>query len=78
MEGSFDNWTTRQPLQRSGREFTIVKLLPPGVYQVAPPWAPRLSAWALTQQRHFLAFRACQSHCVCQLFHFCHLIQSTL
>ena len=34
MEGSFDNWTTRQPMQRSGKDFTIVKLLPPGVYQV--------------------------------------------
>jgi 5'-AMP-activated protein kinase regulatory beta subunit len=34
VEGSFDNWTTRQQLQRSGREFTVVKLLPPGVYQV--------------------------------------------
>ena len=40
MEGSFDNWTTRQPLQRSGRDFTIVKLLPPGVYQVLPPHPP--------------------------------------
>ncbi len=34
MEGSFDNWTTRQALQRTGKDFTIVKLLPPGVYQV--------------------------------------------
>eukprot|EP00245_Coleochaete_scutata_P009316 TRINITY_DN3040_c0_g1_i1.p1 TRINITY_DN3040_c0_g1~~TRINITY_DN3040_c0_g1_i1.p1 ORF type:complete len:284 (-),score=42.28 TRINITY_DN3040_c0_g1_i1:282-1133(-) len=33
VEGSWDNWTTRQPLQRSGRDFTIVKMLPPGVYQ---------------------------------------------
>ena len=33
VEGSFDNWMTRQPLQRSGRDFTIVKLLLPGVYQ---------------------------------------------
>mmetsp|Transcript_29439 Transcript_29439/g.83011 ORF Transcript_29439/g.83011 Transcript_29439/m.83011 type:complete len:279 (-) Transcript_29439:195-1031(-) len=33
VEGSFDNWTTRQALQRSGKDFTIVKLLPPGVYQ---------------------------------------------
>ena len=35
MEGSFDNWTTRQNMQRSGKDFTIVKLLPPGVYQVS-------------------------------------------
>lgn len=34
VEGSFDNWTTRQTLQRAGKDFTIVKLLPPGVYQV--------------------------------------------
>ena len=34
VEGSFDNWTTRQPMQRSGKDFTIVKLLPSGVYQV--------------------------------------------
>lgn len=34
VEGSFDNWTTRQVLNRSGKESTIVKLLPPGVYQV--------------------------------------------
>mmetsp|Transcript_23690 Transcript_23690/g.56546 ORF Transcript_23690/g.56546 Transcript_23690/m.56546 type:complete len:273 (-) Transcript_23690:203-1021(-) len=33
VQGSFDNWTTRQELQRSGKDFTIVKLLPPGVYQ---------------------------------------------
>jgi 5'-AMP-activated protein kinase regulatory beta subunit len=34
VEGSFDNWTTRQVLQRSGKDSSIVKLLPPGVYQV--------------------------------------------
>lgn len=34
VEGSFDNWTTRQALQRSGKDFTVIKLLPPGVYQV--------------------------------------------
>jgi 5'-AMP-activated protein kinase regulatory beta subunit len=34
VEGSFDNWSTRQVLQRTGKDFTIVKLLPPGVYQV--------------------------------------------
>lgn len=33
VEGSFDNWSTRQPLQRSGKDFTIIKLLLPGVYQ---------------------------------------------
>lgn len=33
VEGSWDNWTTRQPLQRSGKDFTIVKMLPPGIYQ---------------------------------------------
>ena len=40
VEGSFDNWTTRQPLQRSGKDFTIIKLLPPGVYQVRRRWGP--------------------------------------
>jgi hypothetical protein len=34
VEGSFDNWTTRQPLQHTGKDWTIIKLLPPGVYQV--------------------------------------------
>jgi 5'-AMP-activated protein kinase regulatory beta subunit len=34
VEGSFDNWTTRQTMQRSGNAFTIIKLLPPGHYQV--------------------------------------------
>ena len=33
VEGSFDNWTTRQQMQKSGKDFTIIKLLPPGVYQ---------------------------------------------
>jgi len=33
IEGSFDNWTTRHQLQQTGRNFTVVKLLPPGVYQ---------------------------------------------
>lgn len=31
VEGSFDNWTTRTPLQKNGTDFTIVKLLSPGV-----------------------------------------------
>ncbi len=35
VEGSFDNWTTRHSLQRSGKDFTLVKLLAPGVYQVS-------------------------------------------
>lgn len=34
VEGSFDNWSTRQHMQKSGKDFTIIKLLPPGVYQV--------------------------------------------
>lgn len=33
VEGSFDNWSSRQALQKSGKNFTIIKLLPPGVYQ---------------------------------------------
>ncbi|CAK9182207.1 unnamed protein product [Ilex paraguariensis] len=33
VEGSWDNWRTKKPLQRSGKDFTIVKVLPSGVYQ---------------------------------------------
>lgn len=33
VEGSWDNWHRRMRLQRAGDDFTIVKLLPPGVYQ---------------------------------------------
>ncbi|KAF5180393.1 Snf1-related protein kinase regulatory subunit beta-2 [Thalictrum thalictroides] len=33
VEGSWDNWRTKQPLQRSGKDFTIMKVLPSGVYQ---------------------------------------------
>lgn len=37
LQGSFDNWTQRHVMQRNGRDFMIVKLLPPGVYQVCGP-----------------------------------------
>ncbi|KAF2288825.1 hypothetical protein GH714_015961 [Hevea brasiliensis] len=33
VEGSWDNWKTRVPLQRSGKDYTIMKVLPSGVYQ---------------------------------------------
>lgn len=33
LEGSFDNWTTRHVMQHSGKDFSLVKLLAPGVYQ---------------------------------------------
>jgi len=33
VEGSWDNWRTRMPLQKSGKDFTIMKVLPSGVYQ---------------------------------------------
>ncbi|KAL6990621.1 SNF1-related protein kinase regulatory subunit beta-2 [Sarracenia purpurea var. burkii] len=33
VEGSWDNWKTRKPLQRSGKDFAILKVLPSGVYQ---------------------------------------------
>ncbi|KAM1033673.1 hypothetical protein ACFX2I_037066 [Malus domestica] len=33
VEGSWDNWKTRLALQRSGKDFTIMKVLPSGVYQ---------------------------------------------
>lgn len=32
VEGSWDNWKIRIPLQRSGKDFTIMKVLPSGVY----------------------------------------------
>eukprot|EP01025_Chloroclados_australasicus_P015461 TRINITY_DN17408_c0_g1_i4.p2 TRINITY_DN17408_c0_g1~~TRINITY_DN17408_c0_g1_i4.p2 ORF type:complete len:206 (-),score=30.38 TRINITY_DN17408_c0_g1_i4:442-1059(-) len=31
--GSWNNWTAPTTLQPNGKEFTIIKLLPPGVYQ---------------------------------------------
>ena len=33
LEGSWDNWNTRKPLQRLGEEFTIMRVLLSGVYQ---------------------------------------------
>ena len=33
LEGSFDNWTQTHSMQRSGKDATLVKLLPPGMYQ---------------------------------------------
>ncbi|XP_076882343.1 SNF1-related protein kinase regulatory subunit beta-2-like [Bidens hawaiensis] len=33
VEGSWDNRKTRKPLQRSGKDFIILKVLPSGVYQ---------------------------------------------
>mmetsp|Transcript_43713 Transcript_43713/g.52859 ORF Transcript_43713/g.52859 Transcript_43713/m.52859 type:complete len:257 (+) Transcript_43713:223-993(+) len=33
VQGSWDNWTSRQPLHRHGKDFNIVKMLPPGVFQ---------------------------------------------
>ncbi|PSS06464.1 SNF1-related protein kinase regulatory subunit beta-2 like [Actinidia chinensis var. chinensis] len=32
IEGSWDNWKTRDFLQKSGKDFTIVKVLPSGFY----------------------------------------------
>ncbi|KAK2359131.1 SNF1-related protein kinase regulatory subunit beta-2 [Trifolium repens] len=33
VQGSWDNWKSRTPLQRSGKDFAIMKVLPSGVYQ---------------------------------------------
>eukprot|EP00899_Mesostigma_viride_P000778 jgi/Mesvir1/10700/Mv13788-RA.1 len=33
VEGSFDNWRTRQEMTKVGKDFTFVKMLLPGVYQ---------------------------------------------
>lgn len=32
VEGSWDNWSTRSPLHKAGKNFTLVKFLPSGVY----------------------------------------------
>ncbi|CAH2068759.1 unnamed protein product [Thlaspi arvense] len=32
IEGSWDNWKTRDLMQKSGKDFSILKLLPSGVY----------------------------------------------
>ncbi|KAL3677930.1 hypothetical protein R1sor_020886 [Riccia sorocarpa] len=34
VEGSWDNWTSREPMQKVGKDFTIMKVLPCGVYQL--------------------------------------------
>ncbi|XP_071725154.1 SNF1-related protein kinase regulatory subunit beta-2-like [Rutidosis leptorrhynchoides] len=33
VEGSWDDWKSRVPLQRSGKDFSLMKVLPSGVYQ---------------------------------------------
>ncbi|CAN0890802.1 SNF1-related protein kinase regulatory subunit beta-2 [Linum grandiflorum] len=33
VEGSWDDWKARIPLQKAGKDFTIMKVLPSGVYQ---------------------------------------------
>ncbi|KAG9443559.1 hypothetical protein H6P81_014899 [Aristolochia fimbriata] len=33
VQGSWDNWKAKNPLQKSGKDFTIMKVLPSGVYQ---------------------------------------------
>lgn len=33
MEGSWDHWHTRIRLQKAGNDFTVMKLLPSGLYQ---------------------------------------------
>ncbi|KAL8137262.1 hypothetical protein V2J09_003263 [Rumex salicifolius] len=33
IEGSWDDWKTRKPLQGSGKEYSIMKVLPSGVYR---------------------------------------------
>ena len=34
VEGSFDGWKKREDMVKSGKNFQLVKLLPPGIYQV--------------------------------------------
>ena len=52
VEGSFDNWATRHSLQRSGRDFTLVKLLAPGVYQVFQTIWPYFLCREILQHGH--------------------------
>lgn len=33
VEGSWDNWMTKKPLERSGKDFTVMMVLPSGFYQ---------------------------------------------
>lgn len=33
VEGSWDNWASRKPMQRSGKDHTLLMILPSGVYQ---------------------------------------------
>lgn len=33
VEGSFDNWTTRTVMHPNGKDFTVIKVMQPGVYQ---------------------------------------------
>ena len=33
LEGSFDNWSSRHVMHKAGKDHSLVKLLPPGVYQ---------------------------------------------
>ncbi|XP_042385729.1 SNF1-related protein kinase regulatory subunit beta-2-like isoform X2 [Zingiber officinale] len=33
VEGSWDNWKTKKPLQMSGKDFTVMVVLPSGFYQ---------------------------------------------
>ncbi|KAL5707615.1 galactose metabolism-related protein [Ranunculus cassubicifolius] len=33
VEGSWDNWASRRPLQRSGKDHSILLVLPSGIYQ---------------------------------------------
>ena len=61
VEGSFDNWTTRQTMQRSGKDFTIVKLLPPGVYQVTCCNTSCSGAWNLEAHTSFGGCFLCAS-----------------
>lgn len=60
LEGSWDGWSTRHVMQRTGKDFTLVKLLSPGIYQVCggcdderpPPCLPgRLPSSQYTRAR---------------------------
>lgn len=66
IEGSFDNWQHRHALQRSGNDFTLVKLLTPGTYQVGVTEACYVYFSVQAQRKHNLARMFTQAKDTCQ------------
>ncbi|GFQ00631.1 extra-large guanine nucleotide-binding protein 1 [Phtheirospermum japonicum] len=47
VEGSWDDWKTRKPLQRSGKDFTIMMVLSSGVYEFYCRWPIEFMGWTI-------------------------------